>query len=431
VARQTIDTDRELRLRAIQLMVEEPPTLQGFQRNIYAARRIAGGIQRVRVKNDTLAAINFYIGFFSSTELDQYSAIRASTYIGTMLAPKRDFLGRMILVDARFFDDMTNLMWSGNNELWLGQGYFEPSPNQRFESYDDEHFARSHTPSGVKLEGAGLGTVLYSSMALASTLYEGLDGVWSPRIRVTKRDAEGGIYRSEKATKWWTQQVKRGYAMETTISDNGRPIDYLQTSHVVSSGLLVFGAMSEGRQHLDEGFPLGANNDPNWASRKSGSFRLGDSALFKAMSLGDDSWLDDRAWEGTISGIYDEYGGFSHSPETLEMLPRAYHANRPLLAAVILDVLSRQDESRAVEYATRADIAKMLAGNQNATRLVQRAATPGLSGLSGYAHREVMHAISAASLSQGVQIDDIENPLHFTPLSKRTESLLAKLDDES
>lgn len=427
----TIDTDKQTRLRALELMATEETDLRKYRRNIYAARRIAGSIERVRLRNQTLKDITYYIAFFGENNSLDDLGRSGRYYVGTMLAPKRDPLGRLPLVDARWFNDTylggmpyISLTWTGQPDLGLGAGYMQ----NKQESYDGDTFTRCHTPVGVKMEGAGFGTALYSSLALYAYEYLKTEGVWSPRIR----SARDYTQRTAVATRWWTNQIKRGFAQETMISDDGTAIDYLRAENVVASGLLVYGAMKDGRELLDERFPLGVANDPRWTTpliERNSTIR--DDLFFRGRARDDFSFMDDDTWAsgGPNTGIYSG-DNFAHSPATLELLPRAYHPSRPYLAGVILDTLARQDESKAVEYATRPDVALLLAKNPKAARLVQRGATPGLSGLSNYAHREMLHAIASAALSDTVKLSDDENPLHFAPLSKQTERLLTRLSDE-
>jgi hypothetical protein len=354
-----------------------------------------------------------------------------------MLAPKADPVGRYPLVDIRWSQSAVGpymgINWCGENRLGLGGGYFG-EPNTEFEEYEGKMYLRSHTPLGVKVRKAGLGTVLYSGLALIAYETAPFAGIWSPSDREDTPSRQR--HRSPEATAWWTEQIRRGYAMETTISDNGNAIDYLPVDHVIESGLLVFAPVKESRSQLSyRQLPFGLVNDAAWQRPVLQSeAKLNDDKFFRRSTyetVDDDPWAIEHR-SGSDAGIYTEEGGFAHSQMTLELLPRAWHPDRPMLAAIIMDTLAQQDESRAVEYVTRPDIAKMLGRNKKMQQLLSRRASPGLSGLSGYAHREMMHAVASAAVAADIEVSNFDNPLHFTALSRQTKKFVDALAaDES
>ena len=84
--------------------------------------------------------------------------------------------------------------------LSFGSGYWEEEP---LEIGSSEYY-RSHTPGGVAVEGAGLGLMLYSGLAVTVT-DRSMDGIYS----ITDD-------RSASAERWWQAQAKRGFAEEET-----------------------------------------------------------------------------------------------------------------------------------------------------------------------------------------------------------------------
>ena len=138
---------------------------------------------------------------------------------------------------------------------YMGQGYFDSETNYRTESYAFSTmatgFPRAHTPSGVKVEGGGFGTVLYSALCLASHID------WIGEV-ITPDLAENGIYdgissmprvsppykRSEEAEAWWSAAKMRfNLAYEVmatnTVTGVSKSCDVYEYKTLLASNMVV------------------------------------------------------------------------------------------------------------------------------------------------------------------------------------------------
>ena len=115
----------------------------------------------------------------------------------------------------------------------IGRGY--PSENREAAS-SSTGYPRVHTPDGVRPQGLGYGTSLYSALCLGAHL----DFEDSVRIRMSKRG--NGICsdsrdRSGEADQWWSAAVRRGLADEETDEDTRKEENVDVTSDVDTDDL--------------------------------------------------------------------------------------------------------------------------------------------------------------------------------------------------
>lgn len=423
-------------------------------------------LRQLREYVDTLTGearerANEFLSFYTNIYAPSSSSARWTVipnqyvYVATMLCPRPDPLGRFLLCDAlvdpaggydlQLFLAGTALAPSGGvlarggKGLLLGSGY----SNQNLKTINGKQYHRAHTPGGVVVKRVGLGTVLYSAHALVGAVYRGAAGCYS----------DGG---STSAEVWWREARVRGYAQpsnkfltkycaqvaggrieepeESTIvypksicadvtalpDAYDRWVDY-QT--VLKSGLVAFGVV--GDDFKFEGsvpFPVKNNHRPFWDTfdvTGKGVSMPGAAIFFEK----DGPYTEARS--GGIDVLRMEL-----SDETAEMLSRAFHGQSPVLAASIIEALTQSGfDDLAVNYATRADIAPLLAGNATLKRLLESRRLPGVAGLSEARHRRIVKAIGLAGLGQATVDMGEKNPLGFKPLSDKTKRLLAKFKD--
>ena len=159
------------------------------------------------------------------------------SYLGTMIAPKRDQYGRLMLIEAMTSNGHNcRIFWAGwKQSNSLGSGGVESSPES---DTDGNKWYRTHTPGGVVVHRQGLGFALYTGLALTSAFNLGGRGAYS--IPGTRR---------EPAELWWNEQESRGYAV-TDFGFGGEEEEY------------------EVVRHFDRFIPLGvANLKKLWDNR--------------------------------------------------------------------------------------------------------------------------------------------------------------------
>lgn len=119
-------------------------------------------------------------------------------YVASMLASRPDPFGRHILCDAFNGGATTSLALAGTRNIYMmGSGYYGESEDGNVA--EGRVWKRSHTPDGVKPRSVGLGTTLYSCMAMAAYCYRDADGIYS----------DGG---SSSAERWWENALRHNYA---------------------------------------------------------------------------------------------------------------------------------------------------------------------------------------------------------------------------
>jgi hypothetical protein len=373
-------------------------------------------------------------------------------YVGTMMCPRPDPLGRFILCDIMYNPGTTKLRVylsgamkkDGNlivnaKGLLLGDGY---STNSLY-TIGRDRYARSHTPGGVVIKRVGLGTVLYSAHALAAAVYRGAAGCYS----------DGG---SDSANEWWQSAIDRGFAegdgprkdearehcesvSDRDTGDGGYIIDdevcatvtvefggedgirYLPVNNVMDSKLVAFGVLKRPIFKESVQFPVTEKHRPYWDT-----FSIPDPSY---------SEIDDQNKDLFTKGPGSPYKRTGDKvmmdleEETAEMLARSFHGQSPVLAASILAALANKYPDQAMVYATRPDIVPLLAGNETLRRLVETQQLPGLSGLSKVQHTTLAKAVHLAGLGQATVDVGEKNPLNLKPVSAKTKKLLDQFKD--
>lgn len=440
-------------------------------------------------------------------------------YCGSILSTKKDMFGRFILCDLIYGDEQTDLYWAGAQEGYiLGSGYFGSGPETMYDANGNE-WRRSHTPNGVAVQGVGLGTALYSGMALAAFLEKGAKGIHS---------VVGG--RSDEAEEWWGRATTRGY---TDLTDAlGREEDE-DVSHVDEIEVDLEDALGEewnnfveratvgSRLHVvlsdimkdvpqdkedDDGNPVSLVDakvlvpgeswqrlnpfrldemnitlNPRWSTvtvrlayegtatrfEYSGEThntlpakRVIDTLPFLLFgvrvghrvkhpydltgghrpSWNPPEWRKihdstDRRNDSIFDKMFDADGLVKWGQMQAELAACSRHGPSPFLALSIMDGISRRSEDLAVAYASRPDIAPLIAGNEAATKLLEKAANRdqlplplrGLGGLSRAGLREVRSHVGMASA--GVRdFGPADNLLKLPKLSAATQSTIAKFN---
>lgn len=407
---------------------------------------------------------------------DIYGAAGTYAYTASMLTPKSDQLGRHALIDIHA-KLTTNVEWrnylylaGSTNHLMtrskttgvnLGAGY----------THDHEQaqvagrgviWHRAHSPGEVSYKasaidsGPGLGFVLYCGAALISRIFYGAAGCYSTGERVSGNIPGAvwplcqGNYRSDDATAFWKRQVDRGFAkkllgMMRTDCTSPFIAETINADDVLKTGFVVFLVQPDNSPAAAYGVAVGAAQTPGFNVKAEDSFTTNASSPGGYADTLFSGRKDEIIALGQKYGIYFKDGRPTYplpqrgikqkASMRLELLTRCYHGESPLLMFTIMEMLALADTTAAVDYATRPDVARMLAKSAPArkllTRLQQRrvAGVDGLAGLSDYELGEIVQAVTYAGAGR-MPIDlDADNPLHFAPLSAETRRELAKYGD--
>jgi len=466
---------REQEFRAGEVPVTEPSPYVMGEGDVQGSFLLPGGstltAEQVRLKRlneyaDSLTGeakarakefITFYQTLYNpSAGSSRWSDVPTGfLYVGTMMCPRPDPLGRFILCDIMYNPGTTRLrvylagamkagsLGRGVGGLLLGDGYSE----NRLYKIGQDDYARSHTPGGVVIKRVGLGTVLYSAHALAAAVYRGAAGCYS----------DGG---SESANAWWQDAIDRGFAegdesrepeerehcesiSDRDTGDGGWIVDsevcasvtvefggeggirYLPVNNVMDSELLAFGVLKRPIFVESVQFPVTENHRPFWD-------RFGTLPTSSDTEYSEIDMYDENLFVEGKGSPYKRVGDKVQMdlPETTaELLARSFHGQSPVLAASILAALANKYPEQAIVYATRPDIAPLLAGNETLRRLVETQRLPGLSGLSKVQHTALAKAVHLAGLGQATVDVGEKNPLNLKPVSAKTKKLLDQFKD--
>lgn len=384
---------------------------------------------------------------------------KSAAYVGTLFAPKPDAFGRFLLLDCSSEfgtrDGNVNTWLAGGRQpgsgtppmcVRLGGGF----SNQDLVEIDGKMYARSHTPGGAEIRGGGIGTLLYMTHALSAYVLRGGDGCYS---------YPGG--RSDLAEAWWSRAIKKrpgkvrlaqripgtktygGYAKHcitiknrnlinpygikgfinsaqdkelcgnVSLDWNITPKDVLTVEAVIDSGLVAFAPIPPG---MTSDLPVPLGHTPAWNLKTVDVPSTGIKPRF------------DLFFSRGPNGVYRARGDrvvYNMTEARAELFARSHHGVSPVLAAVILDLLSRSFEDQAVIYATRPDIVPMLVGNKTLARIIENreAALPGVQGLSAAAHQEIVGALHG--FASGI----VESPKPLPAVSAETKALLKPFSD--
>jgi len=422
---------------------------------------------------------NKFLSYISSDYMDA----RTHAYVASMFCPKPDPVGRHALVNVhvRLAPD-DNIEWlsflylagatntrgnyavpsgSPNSGVVLGEGYTHHREMAAVRG-KPESWLRAHSPGGVSYQasatdsGPGLGFLLYTGMALISRIYYGATGCYSFGAR-----AICGNYRSDEASAFWARQVERKFAKRVTNMERNDcgftfTAETINADDVMKTGLVVMLAQPSQRMTQNKGIPVGPWQMPafrtsaleSWAS--GGNFGIANNLLRKPMR--DEKLRAVHANRGeALEAMGQKYGiYFKDGTPTyplpqrgikkkaalrLELLKRAYHGESPTLTFLIMEMLAFADRTAAVDYATRPDIARMIAASEPAKALLQRLqqrtarGMDGLSGLSDYELGEISQAVTYAGEGRMPVDMDADNPLHLPAMPAAIKRELEQYGD--
>lgn len=425
---------------------------------------------------------SWYSKFFSFIKSDFMDA-RTHTYVASMLCPKPDPMGRHTLVNVHtkltpddniewrvllYLAGATNTQGDYNirannpaSGVVLGEGYTHHNEMAAVRE-KPELWLRAHSPGGVSYaasatdSGPGLGFLLYTGMALISRIYYGATGCYSFGSR-----AICGNYRSDEANAFWARQVERKFAKRVRNMERGDcsttfMAETINADDVMKTGLVVLLAQPAHRMAQNKGIPVGPWQMPafrrNALQSWTGDGNGGIASTLLRKPMRDEKLREihtDRAdalesmaqkygiyfKDGTPTYPLPQRGIKKKAALRLELLKRAYHGESPVLTFLIMDMLAFADTTAAVDYATRPDIARMIADSEPAkallARLTQRRVrgTAGLAGLSDYELREVVQAVTYAGAGRMPIDHDSDNPLHLPPMPTAIKRELEQYGD--
>jgi hypothetical protein len=378
----------------------------------------------------------------------------AGLYTASVLSVKADPFGRYYLMDTRYDDEVTRLYLSGTQRpIAMASVYTDKS-----EEYGD-HF-RQHGGPGARVKGAGLGAIAYMMSAFCARYWESAyaEGTASPQggENFNRTNDASKVWRGMRENKTSTvscdeesgsgehcahvsgDTIYLGDDREGTITSDeicGEVdyeaevcIDYLSWEAVLHEPFVVFA--QDGSVADDGDLPVSVDTAARRLSNFSSEWIVERTSDGRFQAKTNGQVAQDPNEEEAFRPYFDDDGNSIVSKETCELLLRAYHGDSLFLTFAIADLLKRSgSEDMMVAYLTRADIGSRLRDNQRAMELMGQRRLPGLSGLSGTAHREVMQAVRLSNLAQAAAVNP-GNPFNFPKLSARLARKLARFDFE-
>lgn len=418
-----------------------------------------------------------WMGRFFSKQLEDRDA-GDYAYVATMMCPKPDRLERHAMVNIHadlppgvgwrthlYFAGTTNhvttysnLNTSPKTGMSLGRGYTKSYEVGSVQG-KTEVWHRAHSPGEVSYtaspvdSGPGLGFILYCGGALVARMFYGAEGAYSfgdPSVC--------GNYRSPSASAFWRKQVERKFAKTLTNfkrSDCSTllTVETINADDVMRTGLVVYLTQPTGSEVARKGVPIGPMQTPGFTQTAAESFDQypgtpGEAAaeLLKTRIYARQARLSDQLVDmGQKYGIYFKDGSATYPlPQRgikkkaalrLELLMRAYHGESPMLTFLNMETLALADSTAAVDYATRPDIARIIAASPQAKQLLQRlqqrrvTSMDGLAGLSDYELGEIGQAVTYAAAGR-MPIDyTADNPLHLPKMPSDIKRELEQYGD--
>jgi hypothetical protein len=273
-------------------------------------------------------------------------------------------------------------------------------------------------------------------------------------------------YRSGAAEAFWSRQVQRKFAKKlpnfmrkdyatARVVPAPFTVETINADDVMKTGLVVFLAQPASSEVRKKNLPMGPKQLPGFTAATNESF---DSYPGTPGEAAEELWSEPMR-DGKINGTRGEhliesakrYGiYFKDGTPTyplpqrgikkkaalrLELLKRAYHGESPTLTFLIMEMLAFADRTAAVDYATRPDIARMIAASEPAKALLQRLqqrtarGMDGLSGLSDYELGEISQAVTYAGAGRMPVDMDADNPLHLPAMPAAIKRELEQYGD--
>lgn len=232
----------------------------------------------------------------------------------------------------------------------------------------------------------------------------------------------------------------------------------INADDVFKTGLVVFMVQPHNSEAQTKHVPVGVNQTPAFSKGVAEAFDTYPGTPGEpAAELYSEPMRDEKLREqyndrgesiealGRKYGIYFKDGTPTYplpqrgirqtAARRLEMLKRVYHGESPALTFLIMETLALADKTAAVDYATRPDIARMIASDARATALLQRLqqrrvrGMDGLAGLSNYELREITQAVTYAGAGRMPVDMRTANPLHLPPMPAAMRKELEQYGD--
>lgn len=376
-----------------------------------------------------------------ASRMDTYQdEVEDSFYTLSALSANPDPLGRHLLMDVRWTTREKVVGVLAGSDLMLGRIYVD-----HYETYGD--FIRQHGGPGVRVKGAGLGSLLYMSSAACVNIWRNAEGVASPSPGHPDHN------RTSAADKVWNDLVKHKVAYHddsetSTESDSGehcayvkgdtyhvtddiegevtsdevcgeveyeyeasRAVDYMNANALFTKtkpplcAFVMRPSDSVGEQHV---------LSPRMLSSWDGKMHSDDAPKVRNEELLEDNWQDSMPVVAR---------------PTAELLVRSLHGDAPALVLMIAKTIRRsvpgqEGEDLMVAYLTRPDVAAIMGSRSEYLELLGQQRLFGLAGLSSAGQHEVKRALHYAQLGRAIDYA-AKNPLNLPPLSAKLKQQLA------
>lgn len=345
---------------------------------------------------------------------------RYSIYLGTVLCPKPDPLGRYALADMRVsagtlshkqalgpHENLSRLVLAGSPGVVLAQTYFHPSNERHVQGFT---VWRHHGEPGTRLPGFGWGAYTYFGSSLAASILspptaepvvgvysvrgqrsDAAEGMWAglrrkhwaiahndqtsvtTKIRVCAHATEEDVYNavanaglSTGPVSVWMRENAPDFPLNPRICLDDVEIKYLSGSQRTYD-LLIPGMMtSDGRANVSLVFtPHGHLRLPcnilwssKWEAGLNASF---DEVAYNALRAASPRARRDELLSWIAGNTEAAEMLRDQHPVPSELLMRAWHGPSKLLAQIILERLAGESIEHARIYMNRPEIRPLVA----------------------------------------------------------------------
>jgi hypothetical protein len=383
-----------------------------------------------------------------------------SYYTGTILAAKPDPLGRHPLLDIRVMDRSYGSGRKARLVLALA-GSPDPSVFSAIYCYPHEKdpidgdYIRQHGGPGARVQRTGLGAAAYTSSALASSIWHGAIGVYSPAAGPDKD-------RTGSADDMWQSLVDSGLARRE--STGGGTETGTDTQYCVNvQGNDITGYNNDGDEVSATITTDEICGEVEYEYETEGEYDyIEEDAIFTKTNLfvmaptgdnGSRPALMDSKWDGSLlTGIRNDsddmnFGVLNRRRDELyeddddakpkvskdgaEILALAYHGGSFKLMLTVANILRRSvGEDAMLGYLRRLDIANAFGKQPGYLELLGQRRLPGLEGVSLAGFNEIRSVHRAVAMGQLKADPNSENPLHLPAMSARVARKIAKLPND-